>query len=107
MKGQTGAGSRVKGKKEATALKQKTAQHLPEMTAEEEATLAKSRLATLHTSHFFMKHQPHLFTCYCTCRAALEAKAALYDKLHHGEGLRDSDDEEDEELGPRYMVDFS
>lgn len=57
MKGQTGAGSRVKGKKEATALKQKTAEHLPEMTAEEEATLAKSRLATLHTSYFFMKHQ--------------------------------------------------
>ena len=37
---------------------------------------------------------------------ALEAKAALYDKLHHGEGLLDSDDDDDEELGPRYMVDF-
>ena len=39
-------------------------------------------------------------------RVALEAKAALYDKLHRGDGLVSSDDEEDEELGPRYMVDF-
>ena len=41
-------------------------------------------------------------------RAALEAKAALYEKLSRGEDLPSSDDDEGEgmENGPRYMVDF-
>lgn len=38
------------------------------------------------------------------CRAALEAKAVLYEKLVRGENLPSSDDEEED--GPRYMVDF-
>ena len=39
-----------------------------------------------------------------TPRAALEAKAVLYEKLSRGEELPSSDEED--ENGPIYMVDF-
>lgn len=39
-------------------------------------------------------------------RKALEAKAALYDRLCGGEGVTQSDSEGEEEEG-RYMVDFT
>ena len=43
------------------------------------------------------------------CRRALEAKAALYDRLCGGEGVRGggSDDSEEEGGEGRYMVDFT
>lgn len=43
-------------------------------------------------------------------RRALEAKAALYDRLSRGEGLKELEEEEeggDEEGSHRYMVDFT
>ena len=44
-------------------------------------------------------------------RQALEAKAALYDRLCHGEGLREEEEDsegEEEEGGKRgYLVDFT
>ena len=50
----------------------------------------------------------NLCMCY-GCRKALEAKAALYDRLCEGEGLRGrgSDSEGEEEEEGRYMVDFT
>ena len=49
-----------------------------------------------------------LISSWSLYRAALEAKAKLYDKLSKGEGLLNSDNEDDEdgEDGPKYMVDF-
>ena len=46
------------------------------------------------------------------CRKALEAKAALYEKLSRGQGLRELEREEEEggggeEGGHTYMVDFT
>ena len=41
-------------------------------------------------------------------RQALEAKAALYERLCRGEGLREAEEEGGEEEGEgRYMVDFT
>ena len=49
-----------------------------------------------------------LYMCFC-CRKALEAKAALYDRLSRGEGLREmeAEDEGSGEGNPLYMVDFT
>ena len=40
-------------------------------------------------------------------RQALEAKAALYERLCRGEGLREVEEEGEEEGEGRYMVDFT
>lgn len=40
-------------------------------------------------------------------RRALEAKAAIYDRLSRGSGLREEEEDEGEEGDPRYMVDFT
>ena len=51
-----------------------------------------------------------VFDCDCSCRRALEAKAALYERLSKGEGLKQLGEDEEAELGEgqhRYMVDFT
>lgn len=49
-----------------------------------------------------------LAICMCyACRKALEAKAALYDRLCGGEGLRGRGSDSEEEEEERYMVDFT
>ncbi len=49
-------------------------------------------------------------TCACflaRIRQALEAKAALYERLSRGEGLRELEEEEEEADEEKYMVDFT
>ena len=54
----------------------------------------------------------HSYNPFYATRRALEAKAALYDKLSRGEGLKELNRMEDDgemtgEEGPVYMVDFT
>lgn len=64
-----------------------------------------SRVSELLHFVFLIHFQTHTHTLY---RRALEAKAALYDRLCRGEGVKgDSDSGEEGEGEQRYMVDFT